>query len=250
MHADRLPSADFRTDEREAVYRCIFSRRDVRSRFLPDPLPDHVLARILRAAHHAPSVGFMQRWDFIVVRDAAAKRKVREAFDVADREAAAMFEGEKRSAYRALKLQGIEDAPVGICITCDRARSGPVVLGRTHQREMDLYSAVCAAQNLWLAARAESVGVGWVSIMHYDHLRAALAIPASIQPIAYLCVGYVSAFAPEPDLQAKGCRSRMPLEEVVWFDRWQSRTGAETLLRHLEAPGVRDRLTAKEEQTA
>jgi len=158
MGSDHVQTnAAFSIEEREAVYKCIFGRRDVRGQFLPDPVPDDVLARILRAAHHAPSVGFMQPWDFIVVRDAGIKRRLRDSFTAANEEAAAMFEDERQRTYRTLKLEGIVEAPVGVCITCDRSRSGPVVIGRTHQPEMDFYSAVCAVQNLWLAARAENI---------------------------------------------------------------------------------------------
>jgi 5,6-dimethylbenzimidazole synthase len=233
MDATIQANAEFSEVERDAVYKCIFSRRDVRGQFLPDPIPDEVLARLLQAAHHAPSVGFMQPWDFIVVRDAAVKRKVHDAFQVAHQEAAEMFEGAQRDAYRPLKLEGILEAPIGICVTCDRSRSGPVVIGRTHQPEMDLYSAVCAVQNLWLAARAENIGVGWVSILRHDDVRNALGIPASIQPIAYLCVGYVSHFFQKPELETAGWLPRIPLNDVVWFDQWHSQTGAETLLAHL-----------------
>jgi 5,6-dimethylbenzimidazole synthase len=222
--------------DRAAVYRCIATRRDVRSQFLPDPIPDAVLARLLRAAHHAPSVGFMQPWDFILVRDLAVKRRIHEAFCIANAEAAAMFEGERAAAYRALKLQGILEAPLGLCVTCDRGRAGRLVLGRTHQPEMDVYSAVCAVQNLWLAARAEGVGVGWVSILRHEDLRAALGIPAAILPIAFLCLGYVSAFLPEPELESAGWRKRLALRDLVWLDRWQGRDGAESLLPLLDKP--------------
>jgi 5,6-dimethylbenzimidazole synthase len=225
--------AAFSSAERDAVYKCIFNRRDVRGQFLPQPISDEVLARILLAAHHAPSVGFMQPWDFIVVRDPAAKQKVRDAYQVAHGEAAAMFDDERQRAYRRLKLEGIIEAPVGICVTCDRSRTGPVVIGRTHQPEMDLYSAVCAVQNLWLAARAENVGVGWVSIIRHDDLRSALGIPATIQPIAYLCVGYVSHFLRKPELETAGWLPRTPLADVLWFDRWHGRCETEPLLGHL-----------------
>lgn len=226
--------AEFSPAERDAVYKCIFNRRDVRGQFLPDPIPDDVLARILRAAHHAPSVGFMQPWDFIVVRDSAVKQKIRDSFQVAHREAAEMFESDRQQTYRNLKLEGIVDAPIGICVTCDRSRSGPVVLGRTHQPEMDLYSAVCAVQNLWLAARAENVGLGWVSIIRHDDLRGALGIPVSIQPIAYLCLGYVSHFLRKPELETAGWRKRVPLSDVLWIDRWQTRRDSDPLFEHLE----------------
>ncbi|MQT11892.1 5,6-dimethylbenzimidazole synthase [Segnochrobactrum spirostomi] len=223
-------ASDFSEAERAAVYKCILTRRDVRSEFRPDPVPDAVLARILDAAHHAPSVGFMQPWDFIVVRAPEVKAAVRAAFERANAEAAAMFDGERARAYRALKLQGIEDAPVGICVTCDRSRNGPLVLGRTHQPETDLYSAVCAVQNLWLAARAENVGIGWVSIVHPGDLAAALGIPPDITPVAYLCLGYVTRFRDRPELESAGWLPRRPLREAVAFDRWRGGTGDEPLL--------------------
>ena len=225
---DIRTDSDFSAAERAAVYRCIFNRRDVRGQFLPDPLPDALIARLLRAAHAAPSVGFMQPWDFIVVRDPAVKRRVRDAFAVAHEEAARMFDDARQRKYRALKLEGIVEAPVGICVTCDRARTGPVVLGRTHQPEMDLYSAVCAVQNLWLAARAENVGVGWVSIIGYDDLRAALGIPAEIQPVAWLCVGRVSHFLEKPELETAGWLPRAPLDGLVRLDGWDG-TGPATM---------------------
>jgi 5,6-dimethylbenzimidazole synthase len=230
---DVQTDTEFSSAERDAVYKCIFNRRDVRGQFLPDPIPDQVLARILNAAHRAPSVGFMQPWDFIVVRDPAIKQNVRDSFQAANLEAAGMFEDEKQKTYRRLKLEGIVEAPIGICITCDRSRTGPVVLGRTHQADMDLYSAVCAAQNLWLAARVENIGVGWVSIIRPDDLRAALGIPPSIQPIAYLCVGYVTHFLAKPELETAGWLPRMPLSEVVWIDRWHARDASDSLFECL-----------------
>ncbi|MBF0305125.1 MAG: 5,6-dimethylbenzimidazole synthase [Alphaproteobacteria bacterium] len=230
MEAARIQAdPTFSPAEREAVYRCIFNRRDVRGQFLPTPVADDVLARILRAAHHAPSVGFMQPWDFIVVRDAGVKRAVRDAFQTAHDEAAEMFDAERRPTYRSLKLEGIVEAPVGICVTCDRGRSGPVVIGRTHQPEMDLYSAVCAVENLWLAARAETIGVGWVSILRPDDLRRALGIPPTIDPIAYLCVGHVSHFFQEPELETAGWLPRLALRDVLRIDGWSGRSGADPL---------------------
>lgn len=231
MEANRIQTdATFSPSEREAVYKCIFTRRDVRGQFLPTPIADDVLARILRAAHHAPSVGFMQPWDFVVVKDGAVKKRVHDAFLTAHGEAAEMFDAERRPTYRALKLEGILEAPVGICVTCDRGRSGPVVIGRTHQPEMDLYSAVCAVQNLWLAARAENLGVGWVSILHYDALRQALGIPPTIEPIAWLCVGHVSHFFKDPELETAGWLPRIPLRDVLRFDGWTGGPGADPLL--------------------
>ena len=213
----------FSPDERDALYKAIFTRRDVRGQFAPDPVPEEVLTRILTAAHHAPSVGFMQPWNFIVVRDPAVKARVHADFAQANEEAKAQFEGERKALYSRLKLEGIREAPINLCITCDRERSGPVVLGRTHIPTMDLYSRVCAVQNLWLAARAEGLGVGWVSILHEDKLREALGIPERIVPIAYLCLGYVSHFHQSPELEKAGWRNRLPLEELVFQDRWGER---------------------------
>ncbi len=227
----------FSADERAAVYRAIHTRRDVRGQFLPDPVPDDVLARVLTAAHHAPSVGFMQPWDFIVVRSPEVKQQVNAAFRVAHAEAELMFEEGKRTTYRNLKLEGILEAPINLCITCDRSRNGPVVVGRTHIAAMDLYSSVCAVQNLWLAARAEGLGVGWVSIFHQQALREALGIPREIIPVAYLCVGYVSHFYSKPELESAGWLPRSPLESLLHFDRWQGGAdgAAEGLLEQVRA---------------
>lgn len=213
----------FSAEERAALYKAIFSRRDVRGQFAPDPVPDDVLTRILTAAHHAPSVGFMQPWNFLVIRDPAVKARVHADFAQANEEAKARFDGERQALYSRLKLEGIREAPINLCITCDRDRAGPVVLGRTHIPTMDLYSCVCAVQNLWLAARAEGLGVGWVSILHEDKLREALGIPERIVPIAYLCLGYVSHFHETPELEKAGWRNRLPLEDLVFQDRWGER---------------------------
>lgn len=206
--------------EREALYKVIYNRRDVRGEFLPDPVPDEVLMRILQAAHHAPSVGFMQPWDFLVVRDPAIKRRIKEGFLTAHSEAAEMFSEEKQEQYCSFKLEGIMEAPLGICITCDRKRTGDVVIGRTANPEMDLYSSVCAVQNLWLAARAENLGVGWVSIIHHEHVRKVLGIPEDIVPVAWLCVGYVSSFHEKPELEQAGWLPRLPLESLVHHEQW------------------------------
>ncbi|EAT58866.1 5,6-dimethylbenzimidazole synthase [Chlorobium ferrooxidans] len=206
--------------ERDALYKVIYSRRDVRGQFLANPVPEEVIARLLDAAHHAPSVGFMQPWDFIVVKDRAVRSKVRDGFEVAHAEAAAMFSDKKQEQYRSFKLEGIMESPLGICITCDRTRSGEVVIGRTANPEMDLYSSVCAVQNLWLAARAENLGVGWVSIIHHDHIREVLGIPEHIVPVAWLCVGYVSFFHQTPELEQAGWLPRMELDSLVHYETW------------------------------
>jgi 5,6-dimethylbenzimidazole synthase len=213
-------AAAFPCEEKQAVYRAIETRRDVRDQFLPDPLPDHLVGRLLQAAHSAPSVGFMQPWNFLLVRGEDTRRAVHGAFLRANAEASEMFAGERQAQYRSLKLEGILKAPLSICVTCDPTRGGAVVLGRTHNPRMDVYSTVCAVQNLWLAARAEGVGVGWVSIFHDSDVREILGIPAHVEIVAWLCVGFVDQLYCEPELAVKGWRQRLPLEDLVFEERW------------------------------
>jgi 5,6-dimethylbenzimidazole synthase len=212
---------------RTAVYQAIFSRRDVRGQFLPDPVPDEVLSRVMMAAHYAPSVGFMQPWNFLLVRSQEVKQRVHDLFSKANDEASAMFEGKKRDLYSTLKLEGILESPINLCITCDSARTGPVVLGRTHIPTMDVYSSVCAVQNLWLAARAEGLGVGWVSIFNQGDLQDALGIPPGITPVAYLCLGYVSHFYQKPELENAAWLPRLPIDELVFLDQWAQKPHAD-----------------------
>lgn len=227
MNPSESPASHpFSEAARNAVYQAIFSRRDVRSQFLPKAIPDEVLGRLLMAAHHAPSVGFMQPWNFLLIRSADTKAHVQELFRKANEEARQLFTDKRKDLYSRLKLEGITDAPINLCITCDRDRTGQTVLGRTHMKEMDLYSTVCAVQNLWLAARAEGIGVGWVSIFHQHELKAALGIPENIVPIAYLCLGYVSEFLDRPELEKAGWLSRLPLEDLVFHDAWGQTGGA------------------------
>jgi 5,6-dimethylbenzimidazole synthase len=209
----------FSEAEKAGLYRAIYERRDMR-RFRPEPVPEATLTRILEAAHHAPSVGFMQPWNFILIRDRAIRGQIHAAFQKANAEAKALFQGERQDLYGALKLEGILDAPLNICVACDRTRFGPVVLGRTCQPDMDLYSTVCAVQNLWLAARAEGVGVGWVSILHPADLAGMLKLPAHVVPVAYLCVGFVDEFPTEPELETAGWLPRLSLTDVVRFETW------------------------------
>ncbi|CVI17147.1 5,6-dimethylbenzimidazole synthase [Rhizobium rhizogenes] len=217
------PAYPFSEGEREAIYRAIETRRDVRDQFLPDPLPEDVVERLLKAAHSAPSVGFMQPWNFTLVTDGAVRQAAWVAFSRANGEAAAMFEGEQQALYRSLKLEGIRKAPLSICVTCDPTRGGKVVLGRTHNPRTDVYSTVCAIQNLWLAARAEGIGVGWVSIFHDSDIRTILEIPDHIEIVAWLCLGRVDTLYTEPELAVKGWRQRVPLEELVFRNRWGGR---------------------------
>lgn len=213
-------TSDFDEAARDAVYRAIFTRRDIRGQFLPRPVSDEILARLLTAAHHAPSVGYMQPWNFILIRDAERKARIRDLVRQASTEEVRHIEDARQALYRSLKLDGIVEAPVNLCVTCDRRRAADAPLGRWHNPEMDLYSTVCAVQNLWLAARAEGIGVGWVSILDKEELRALLGIPARVTPVAYLCLGYVSDFANKPELESKGWRKRLALDELVSSESW------------------------------
>jgi len=217
MLADQLNaiSGSFDLAAQDAVYRAIFTRRDVRSHFLPDPVDDDVLARLLLAAHHAPSVGFMQPWNFIVIRDCERRERVRDLFFAARQQELPHIAEERRELYRKLKLEGICESPLNLVVTCDRSRSENSPLGRWHNPEMDLFSTVCAVQNFWLAARAEGVGVGWVSILDCEALKRLLGIPDHVVPVAYLCVGHVSEFADKPDLERHGWGRRLPLADLI-----------------------------------
>ena len=236
MHApvSLVPATHFNDADRDAVYRAIFTRRDVRSQFLATPITDAEIARLLLAAHHAPSVGFMQPWSFVVIRDHLVKSTVKTLFENANEEAADMFTDHQRTDYMKLKLEGITDAPVNICITCDRKRAGEVVLGRTHVPETDLYSTVCAVQNLWLAARCEGIGVGWVSIYREAELKKQLGIPDDQVIIAYLCVGRVALTHATPELAEKNWRQRLNLADLIHVNGWNGQYDLANLNSEIE----------------
>ncbi len=211
---------EFSAPKKQGLYEAIYKRRDVRH-FTPKPIDPEKLGRILDAAHHAGSVGYMQPWNFLVITDPTVKNKIALNFKNANEEAAQKFSGDRKKLYNSLKLEGIQDAPVNICVTCDRTRFGPDVLGRNTVFETDLFSTCCAVQNLWLAARAEGLAVGWVSILSYDQLKMDLDIPDHIQPVAYLCVGHTEAFYPKPLLEMTGWGQRLPVEKLIYYNKWQ-----------------------------
>ncbi len=207
----------------DAFYRLAAARRDMRNGFLPDPVSDAVLTRVLTAAHQAPSVGLSQPWDFIVVRDPAVRgrvhalaRRQRELF-------AASLPGARARQFRDLKVEAILDTPINVVVTCDPTRGGGHVLGRHAQPQVAAYSSVCAVQNLWLAARAEGLGVGWVSFFDERELAAVLGLPPHVEVVAYLCVGHVVEFPPAPELALSGWARRRPLAWAVHEGRWGQR---------------------------
>ena len=224
MEIDRLQNSEINEAERDAVYKTIYGRRDIRSFFEPAPVPHEVLARILKAAHHAGSVGYMQPWNFIVVDDFETRKRVKLAFEKEREEAAREFSSERRGKYLSYKLEGILEAPINLVVTSDPTRFGPQVIGRHSIPETDVYSTCCAVQNLWLAARAENVGVGWVSILKRDDLYEIFKIPRHLTIVAYLCLGTVTHFPEKPDLERLGWGKRVPLSELVFFNQWQGGT--------------------------
>jgi 5,6-dimethylbenzimidazole synthase len=221
--AGHVPAC-FSEAERDAIYKVMRSRRDVR-RFRPEPVPDDVLRRVLEMAHLAPSVGFMQPWNFIVITSTELRRQVRAIFEEVNvRELARIDDPTRKELYARLTLEGILEAPLNLAITCDTRRDAPFVLGRAPMPETDVFSTCLAIQNLWLAARAEGVGVGWVSILERPAVERLLQLPPGVRLVAYLCVGYPIEFRPRPMLEEVGWKGRQPLGELVFHDRWGVRS--------------------------
>jgi 5,6-dimethylbenzimidazole synthase len=216
---DKL-DASFPEDERTAVYRAIRTRRDVRH-FVPYKIEDEQLQRLLQAAHAAPSVGFMQPWDFVIVRDPSTRQKIRDHVHEEKEKAGRHYEQEDAELYQSLKVEGIMECSLLIAVTCDSRRGGKKNLGRVTMPQTAQFSVCAAIQNLWLAARAEGLGVGWVSILEPSWLKDLLQIPESIELIALLCVGAAEHFHKNPLLQAVGWRPRESLEKLTHQERWE-----------------------------
>jgi|SRR5579864_503708 len=209
---------DFSAAERSAMYRAIRERRDVRTGYLPQPIGDDTLYRLLVAAHQAPSVGFMQPWRFIVVREEGLRRSVHGIFERANADAAVRHRGDRQALYLRLKLEGLLEAPQNLCVLCNDESERGHHLGRESMPETSIYSVVCAIQNLWLAARTEGIGVGWVSILDPLAIKNLLRIPANTRLVAYLCLGYVRGFSDVPDLERDGWEQRAELSAFVHAD--------------------------------
>jgi 5,6-dimethylbenzimidazole synthase len=223
----RLPAAPgYLPTERDVVHRVLAERRDVRRGFVNQPIADDVLTRVLESAHRAPSVGLSQPWDFLLIRDIATRRKVHD-LAVAQRDAfAASLPADRRTAFDGLKIEAILDTPLNIAVTCDPGRGGRHVLGRHADPRTTWFSAAIAIQNLWLAARAEGLGVGWVSFFEPGEVAAVLDLPAHIELVGYLCVGHVEEFAAAPELVRSGWAVRRPLAWAVHYEQWGRRTSS------------------------
>lgn len=209
--------SDFGTEARDAIYRVIDARRDMRH-FLPDPVDPAALRRLLEAAHAGPSVGYMQPWRFIRITDAALRKRIH-AHVAAEQQRTAEACGERAREIQQLKLEGIRDCGelLAVALCGERER---YVLGRRTMPEMDLCSAACAIQNLWLAARAENLGMGWVSLFKPATLGAMLGMPEDARPIAILCLGHVPAFYERPMLETAGWDARRALDDLLFENRW------------------------------
>jgi 5,6-dimethylbenzimidazole synthase len=205
-----------------SFYDVIERRRDVRAEFTGEPLDDATLTRILGAAHRAPSVGMSQPWDFVVVQSLGTREAFRDHVTTERDLFRDSLPAERRDTFQKIKIEGICESSVGVVVTYDHTRGGQHVLGRHTIADTGLYSTCLAIQNLWLAATAEGLGMGWVSFYHEEFLQELLGIPAHIRPIAWLCVGHVSHLESVPDLERHGWRSRRPLDEAIHHERWRA----------------------------
>lgn len=212
-----MPEQRFSQAEIDALYRAIAERRDMRH-FRPDPVDEATLTRLLRAAHRAPSVGYMQPWRFVRVRDTALRSDIHRLVD-AERRRTAEALGERGDAFMQLKVDGIDQCGELLVVALADGRERHV-FGRRTMPEMDLASAACAIQNLWLAARAEGLGMGWVSLFDPAELGRLLSMPAEARPIAVLCLGHVDAFYDRPMLEQEHWAERLPLDALVGTDSW------------------------------
>lgn len=226
----------FNAADRDALYRVIAARRDIR-RFRPDPVPGHILERVISAAHCAPSVGHSQPWRFIIVRDSATRER---AALLADRERhaqAAQMNPESARRLLDLQLDGLRDAPIGVVVCCDRRAPAAGVLGRATFADADMWSCACAIENLWLAARADGLGVGWVTLFKPQELAELLGLSDGVETLGWLCLGWPDERPPTPGLERAAWSRKTPLSEVILHERWPSDTEAPPgPTSHLRAP--------------
>ena len=219
----------------DALHDVIAARRDIR-RFRPDPVPPDVLRRVLAAGHTAPSVGHSQPWRFVVVTEQATRDR---AALLADRERlrqADQLAPDRRARLLDLQLEGIREAPLGIVVACDRRAPAAGVLGRATFPDTDLWSCAAAIQNIWLAARAAGLGLGWVTLFQPADLAALLHLPAGVETLGWLCLGWPDERPPEPGLERHGWSQRMPLEDVVLAERWPDDGEPSAPASHLAGP--------------
>lgn len=208
------------------LYTVIERRRDVRAEFTGEPVDPETLQRVLSAAHAAPSVGLTQPWDFVLVRDHETRTRFRDHVAHERQVFEDSLAGERRETFKKIKVEGILESSLGVVVTYDPDRGSPAVLGRHAIADAGLYSTCLSIQNLWLAATAEDLGVGWVSFYREPFLQELLDIPDRVRPIAWLCLGHVSALQETPDLVRHGWRERRPLAQAIHEGRYVDTAGA------------------------
>lgn len=208
---------------KDALYGVVRARRDVR-KFRPDAVPPEVLERVLAAAHAAPSVGHSQPWRFLVVDDPALRERAATMADTERLAQAAELDPDSARHLLDLQLEGIREAPLGVVVCCDRRTAAAGVLGRATFPDADVWSCACAIENLWLAARAEGLGLGWVTLFRPAELTALLGLPGGVVTLGWLCLGWPDERPPAPGLERVGWSRRAPLSTVVFRNRWP--TGA------------------------
>jgi len=206
------------------LYEVVHRRRDTRGEFTGAPIPPEVLRRVLGAAHAAPSVGLSQPWDFILVGEERTRRAFRDHVQAERSVFAAQLEGDRAELFSRIKVEGILESSLGVVVTYDPDRGSPAVLGRHAIADAGLYSVCLAIQNLWLAATAEGLGVGWVSFYREEVLRRLLGVPTRLRPVAWLCLGPVAGLPDAPDLERHGWRNRLPLDDVMHHERYRARS--------------------------
>ena len=233
---------------RDALHRVVGARRDVR-RFRPDPVPADVLERVLSAAHAAPSVGHSQPWRFLVVQDAGTRDRAAVLTDRERLRQAAQLEPDAARRLLDLQLEGVREAPLGVVVCCDRRTPAAGVLGRATFPDADLWSCVAAIQNLWLAARAEGLGLGWVTLFRPEELAGLLGLPDGVVTLGWLCLGWPDERPPAPGLERAGWSRRLPLSDVVLHDRWPVEDAGAPAAppSHLRAPDREAVVTARDQ---
>ncbi|KQX67282.1 5,6-dimethylbenzimidazole synthase [Paenibacillus sp. Root444D2] len=209
----------FSEEEKDGLYKSIYTRRDVRT-FLSDPIPEETIMKLLNAAHHGPSVGFMQPWNFIIISTEKVKERLAWAADKERRALAIHYEDTRQDEFLNLKIEGIKQAPITICVTCDPTRGGSHVLGRNSIPETDIMSVACAIQNMWLAACAEGLAMGWVSFYKKNDVRDILGIPPHIDPVALLSIGFTENYPEKPILETANWEKRRSLNNLIFSETW------------------------------
>jgi len=253
QRAEDVDAWAFPEAARDAFYEVLGARRDIR-RYRPDPVPSETLERVLQAGHAAPSVGHSQPWRFIVVTKAQTRDRAARMADQQRIRQAAQMEPDAGRRLLDLQLEGIREAPLGVVVACDRRAVAAGVLGRATFPDADVWSCACAIENLWLAARAEGLGLGWVTLFDPDELSDLLGLPDGVVTLGWLCLGWPDERPPAPGLERAGWSRRQPLHEVVLYERWSQESSSEapssaetaTPISHLRAPTGVDVVSARD----